>query len=748
MARALAADAAVMRPVLRAAKQRALGSVLGSVLGLSVLLLGVAGATLPLQRQAQAQGLAAQGSTAQADFITLVADRLYLDGPNRLIAEGNVEALSGQTRLRAARIVYDRSSGTIAITGPLTLHEGTRVLVLADQAELQPDLRQGLIRSARFVLDQQLQIAAHQVDRSDPRFTQMTSVIASTCEICAERQTPLWEVRADRVIHDSEERQIYFENAQFRLFGLPVAYIPRLRVPDPSLQRATGWLSPRFSINTGHGLGLRAPYFIVLSQDKDLTLTPFLASKGTRALDLRYRQAFDNGTLELGGMIARDSIRRGSTRGLVTAQGDFRIGRGFELGFDLSKVSDRRLLEDYNRAEAQLASDITLQRIRRDERISFALLHLRSLRLADVNRQLPNRIGQAVYERRVDVPGLGGIGTIRLEAHTHRRRAPLAADVSAISRFSADIDWRRDAVLPGGILGAIGGNLGVDHFAISPAATAFARSTTRVTPNLMAELRWPLVASASSGATHVVEPVAQLVWGRDRQSILPNDISRMPELDEGNLFSMDRFSGREQREIGLRGNLGIAWTRHDPEGWSSTLTLGRVYYRRDLNQFSAQSALAGSRSDWLLVASLDTVAGLTVSNRALFNSRFQVNRNVLELDWETDSYQLSTTYTHVSADAAENRLLSSSEWSVDARRSLDEFWTANLHWRYDLSRSRAARLGLGLGYENECLRMEMALERRFASAAVARSTTSFGLNVDVLGVGGNPSQARRGCSGG
>lgn len=704
-----------------------------------VLALGLAVAA-PLPARAQI-------AQTQPEFATLVADRLYLDGPNRLIAQGNVEALSGQTRLRAARVIYDRQTGDLQIEGPLTLTEGDRVVVLAESAQMNDGLRRGLVRSARVVLDQQLQIAAHQVERVDDRYTQMNSVIASACEICAQTQTPLWEVRATRVVHDQLEQQIYFENAQFRLFGLPVAYLPRLRVPDPGLERATGWLSPQYTIDTGHGVGLRAPYFIAISPDKDLTVTPFLATKETRALELRYRQAFATGMLELGGLVARDSIRRGTTRAMGYTRGAFSVGNGFELSFNLIKVSDRPLLEDYDRPEAQLTSDITLERVRRDERIRAQVLQFRSLRLVDNNRELPNQIGQTIYERRFDMPGLGGVGGLRLEAHGHSRRRPLAGDVKSVARFSADFDWRRDAVLPGGVVGALGFTLGLDHFAIAPGATGFARSSTRLVPNAMAELRWPLVRADAGGATHVVEPVAQVIWGRDRVDTLPNDISSMPELDEGNLFSHSRFAARDQREMGLRANLGLSWTRHDPQGWSSTFILGRVWRKDDLGQFSPQSALAGQRSDWLLVSSLDTDQGLTLSNRALFNSDLRLTRNALELDWSTAEYSISTTYMHIRADPAENRAAKAAEWSLDGSRALDENWTASVNWRYDIARNRAARLGAGLSFENECLRMQMDVERRFASATTASDTTSFGLSIDVLGVGGNPSRARRGCSG-
>lgn len=699
----------------------------------------------------------ARGSAqASPEFATLIADQLFIDSATRLVAEGNVEALFDTTRLQARRVTYDRSTGALSIEGPLVLNDGRDVIMLADEAELSDGMRRGLIRSARVVFDEQLQIAAATVERVDERFTEMNAVVASSCEICATRPTPLWEIRARRVIHDDEAQQIYFENAQFRLFGLPVIYLPRLRVPDPRLERATGFLSPSFTFNTGHGVGLRTPYFIVLSQDRDLTMTPFLSNQGTRALELRYRQAFATGLLELGGTYARDSIRPGQSRGMLYATGDFALGRGYQLSFNLIQPSDRRFLEDYDRDQPRLTSDVTLERIRRDTRERVQLLQFRSLRLGDTNAVLPNQVGQAVLEHRRDVPGLGGVAGLRLGAEFQRRRQLLSGTEALpgliadrprqMGRVSLDLDWRRDAVLPGGVLGAVGLHLGLDHFRLSDTGGTFPTQVSRATPNVMAELRWPLVRSDGSGARHVIEPVAQVIWGRDRMVGLPVEAGRMPEFDEGNLFTMNRFPGPESRESGLRGNLGVSWTRHDPDGWSSTLTLGRIWRQRDLGQFSVATPLAGANSNWLLAGSLDTMDGLTLSNRSHFTSDFKLERTALELDWSTDTYSISTSYMRILANPFEARAATASEWSFEGTRQLSEYWTGRVGWRYDIAQNRAARGLVGLNYQNECLRVEMGLERQFSSATTPTARTSFGVNLDILGIGGNPSRARRMCN--
>ncbi|MFN3410518.1 MAG: LPS-assembly protein LptD, partial [Limisphaerales bacterium] len=165
-------------------------------------------------------------------------------------------------RLKASRIVYDQATDRLEIIGPIVLtDESGDILVLASQAELAADLSEGILSSARLVLNRQLQLAANRMMRVAGRYTALETVAASSCKVCEGDPTPLWEIRARRVLHDEVERQIYFDSAQFRLAGVPVFYIPRLRMPDPTLERATGFLMPKIRTTSDLGTGIKLPYF-------------------------------------------------------------------------------------------------------------------------------------------------------------------------------------------------------------------------------------------------------------------------------------------------------------------------------------------------------------------------------------------------------------------------------------------------------------------------------------------------------
>ncbi|MEO1152436.1 MAG: LPS-assembly protein LptD, partial [Pseudomonadota bacterium] len=237
---------------------------------------------LPVLRHAMltlALCCAATGLWAQA--ATLVADTVEIRADATLVAEGNVEVFFDGTRLTASRVTYDRNGDQLTIDGPLVLSAGDDAVILADSAALDTDLTDGILESARLVLDRQLQIAASEIARAGGRFTRLSNAVASSCEVCTSGSPPLWEIRASRIVRDELERQLYFDDAQLRIVGVPVFYLPRLRLPDPSLQRATGFLVPELERRSRLGIGIRAPYFIRLGDHADLTLRPYLSADTT-----------------------------------------------------------------------------------------------------------------------------------------------------------------------------------------------------------------------------------------------------------------------------------------------------------------------------------------------------------------------------------------------------------------------------------------------------------------------------------
>lgn len=670
---------------------------------------------------------------------TLIADNIRFDGSSSVTAQGAVEVFFGGSRLRAEQITYDGSGDSLRVQGPLTLVDETGATVfIADFADLSADLQNGVLQSARLVLDRQLQIAATEITRTDGRYTQIYQAVASSCEVCFDHPTPLWEIRARRVIHDAEEQQLYFDNAQFRVLGVPVFFLPRMRLPDPTLERATGFLAPSISGNSVTGRHLRVPYFIELGDHADITVTPWIGV-GTQTVEVRYRQAYRNGNLNAEGAVSFDDLTSAEARAYIFANAAFNLPDDFRLEFRLQAVSDRGYLATYGFSGTnQLESYARISRVRREEYVEASGIIYQSLRDGVDNDVLPTRVAHAEITRRITPALIGGTLTASLEGTGFYRYSTVDATLTEdngrdVFRVTGDLDWRRSEVF-GGLLTTFTGALhgGVYNTQQDP---NFGTTVYRFTPYAAIEARYPVQAMSPTGVSHVIEPVAQLVWSDTYGDPAPNEDSFIVEFDEANLFALDRLPGSDRRETGTRANIGLSYSRIATEGWTVGVGGGVVFREEDEGQFTDGSGLNGVQSDFILAAHVTYPGRLTLMQRSLFDRDLSFTSSEVSMHWSGDQHTLSSTYTFLAADEGEQRSDPLSELLLVGNYTLSSGWDAGAVFRYDFAEDFTTNTSFTLGYTNECVDMEFSVARRYTNSASVAPATTYGFTVSLAGFG-------------
>lgn len=698
----------------------------------------------PLNRTLASLALALTLGTAlhsQDAPAMLVADAVFLEGDTRLVAEGRVEALAGDTRIIARKIIYDRATEQLSIQGPIRIEQAGGVRILASSAEMDAGFQNAILRGARLVLDQQVQLAAYQMNRVNGRYSQLYKASVTSCQVCTSEQPPLWQIRARRVIHDQAEKQLYFEGAQLRVRDMPVFYLPYLRLPDPTLERASGFMIPSLSGSSTLGAGINLPYFIKMGDHRDLTLTPSIRTK-SRSLGFTYRQAFFKGDISFEGAISRDDQLPGETRAYLFAEGAFDLRHDFKLSFDLEATRDDTYLVDYGFSDKdRLDSSIAVTRAKRDSYTNAALVHYHTLRVDEDNATIPSLIADFEHERRYFPSKPGGELRLSASIHSHYRTSDLATDSADdddvvdgrdVKRLGFEASWRRSYMLQSGLQAQILTGLAADQFYTSQDVN-HPGSATELTPMAALALRWPLQKFTANGIRHVVEPFVQLGWVGGSNADVANDESTRVEFDEGNLLSLSHFPAPDRRERGESLTYGVNWSRTGTEGWESTLTLGHILRSDTQADFSNSSGLSGRTSDLLVAGQISGPKGMAFIGRALFDSNLELTKAEARGSYHKDRYGLSASYVWLDKDPDENRTDVVAELSFDGLYRVSRHWSASTNMRFDITAERAAKAGLGLQYRNECMKVDLSLSRRFTSSTILSPSTDVSLTVGLLG---------------
>lgn len=695
-------------------------------------------------------GLLAQSAPDQPVMTSLVADVVRIDQGQRLVASGNVEVFSQGRRLRAESLTYDRENNRLFIEGPIVIQDGTGTIVLADQGELDADLNNGILQGARLVLQDQLQIAGAEMSRREGRFSDLKQVVASSCEVCARNNTPLWEIRASRVIHDEDDKQIYFYDARFRIAGVPVFYLPILRVPDGTEDRVNGFLTPSFTSSTDLGSGFKLPYFFTLGDSADLTITPYVASSYTRTLEARYRRAFANGDLSFEGAASRDSILPGKTRAYLFGTANFEIAGDYDLDFQLQTTSDDQYLRDYDYSNKdRLETSVGLFRARAQERVEGQLVYFQSLRSDEVDDEQPTYVADGQWNRRFFPQGIDGWFDFDLLGHAHTRPSEINIEGRDMAQLRARMNWSRIWTTGAGLRFDTDARLNADLKYIGN-DDRYPETQAALTPTTAVTMSYPLSAQGAGGVRYLVEPIAQFVWTAEDTLDGPNDDSTLTAFDTGNLFDLNRFPGLDRQEEGGRTNLALRWTRFDPDGWTMALTGGKVLRSDDFDQFPMGTGLAGDASNWLAQVDLDYGARLMLRSLTLMDSGFEPTLNQTRVSWQSKPVDFSSTYIWQREDAALDLTDDLSELSLEAGFNISDNWRAEVDVRRDFVSNSTNDAALGLIYTNECVRVDLSLDRtnRTDENDDIESNTSFGLSVTLAGFGSNNSQSksRRRCT--
>jgi LPS-assembly protein len=612
---------------------------------------------------------------------------------SRVSAVGNVQLFYNGTSVEADKVIYDQKTKRLHAEGNIRMTDADGKITYAEIMDLSDDYRDGFVDSLRVDTADQTRMAATRADRSSGNYTVFENGVYTACAPCKDdpKKPPLWQVKGARIIHDQQEKMLYFETAQLEFFGVPIAYMPYFSTPDPTVKRKTGFLMPGFSTNSTYGFGVEVPFYWAIAPDYDLTINPRFTTKQGVLFQGEFRQRLMDGAYQIraygidqldpGQFAGQPGDRQ--FRGGIETKGQFALNDKWVWGWEGVLLSDYYFMSDYRLSQyrdpmgsflalpTEAISQLYLTGV--GNRSYFDARTMYYLSFSGNQNQVPIVYPVIDYSNVINYPIFGGevsyktnftnlsrdtavfdpITTLANTASlcTTASADPLARTPSqcllrgfpgTYTRLTAEAQWRRSFTDPFGEIWTPFASVRADAINSSvsnqPGVSNFLpvgdTQALRVMPTVGLEYRYPFINVQPWGTT-TVEPIAQIII-RPNESYagkLPNEDAQSLVFDASNLFSVDKFSGYDRVEGGGRANVGVQATTQFDRGGSINVLFGQSYQLFGLNSFAVQDMTNTGLDSGLATAKSDYVARVNYSpNRTYtFSVRTRLDEETLNV---------------------------------------------------------------------------------------------------------------------
>ena len=584
-----------------------------------------------------ADGLTPDSVYIEADATARAGDVITAEGAG---ADRVLARFRGAT-LRAGAVSYDLGLGIATADRQVEFSDPDGNVVFASHLELDSDLKAGVAVdfATRFRNGASL-MAATAVRRSE-NVNELNYAIFTPCPICdaeGNPKEPSIAIQAEKVVQDEELRAILYRNAVFRVGGVPVFYLPFFAHPDPTVERASGFLVPIPSYDEGRGLSLEVPYLQVVSPSEDWLISPQFNTDVAPLLNLQWRRRFADGMIvaragytyeeNFGDFDGPDPDNlpdipiAAEHRSYLLAYGRFDPDGPWRGGFTAERVSDKTLFDRYDIRDPyqdnglyygdrrRLISQAYAERQTARSYFSIAAFDMQSLRVAVPNIDAP---GLNIFESDDSLPFVAPLIEARWEPAGPILGGRLRLRGSAVSlyrddyvggpvlrpeiiptgptlglpgvdsrRVSGQAEWRRTLISPLGVRWEPFIDLRADLYSVGdlpPMSGLEEEAISRGRATAGIDISYPLFRRVGAGADLILEPMAQLSASTtpDLDPRIPIEDSQTLELDESSLFRTDRFPGYDLYEGGPRLTIGARATLRWNEGRQASLFIGRSY---------------------------------------------------------------------------------------------------------------------------------------------------------------------------
>ena len=693
-------------------------------------------------------------ATAQAgEEISFEANEVAYDAEGgKVIASGDVILRNDDASVRADQVIWDRSTGMITASGAVRFVDRAGNQVFTETVELNDAFEAGAMDELLLALRTGGRLAARSAERGEDGIVVLTDAAYSACPVTTEEgcaRDPSWRITADRVRFDPEENRIRFEGAMLEIFGTRLLPLPGLALRTDG-RAESGFLVPNIRVDQVNGLEVSGEYYWRIADNKDLTLATHVFTDAPPLARATWRHLTEKGAYQITGYATNSSrvanfgvapTTTNEPRGHLFANGRFIFSPEWSLTGSVRVASDRTFLRRYDISrDDRLRSTINLERIDDNSYLSIAGWATQTLRIAADQGQVPVAVPAIDYRHILDREVLGG--QVQFQANTLSLIRDEGQDTQ---RAFAGARWDMRTLTGLGQMvtftGLVRGDVYNTNDTLSTLTQVYRGNegwTGRGVATGAVDVEWPLVGEIFGG-TQVLTPRVQFAASPPiRNLAVPNEDARAIDLEDSNLFALNRFAGYDRVEDGARVTYGVDWELNRP-GWRVKTNVGQSYrFAKEEDIFPDGTGLSDNFSDFVGRTEVRYRNFVSFTHRfRLDKDNFSIRRNEIDATVGSQRNYVELGYLRLDRDIQTvEDLQDREELRAAARFTIGRNWSVFGSGVFNLTNEdedpvfapdgfEPIRTRLGIAYRDDCIEFGATWRRDFITFGDAEEGNSF-----------------------
>lgn len=706
-------------------------------------------------------GPAASDSSGPIGF---EADKVeYNDKNDDITASGNVTLHRANQSLRADSVLWNRKTGKIVAQGNIRMVDEDGNQLFTEHVELTDELKAGAMQGMLLVLREGGRMAANGGARDEKGNIVLDHAAYSPCEVedskgCPKK--PTWRITARQALYDPVTHTVRLRGARVELFGIRLLPLPGLSIATDG-RAISGLLIPNFRFTPSNGLEISEAYYQRLAPNRDITATGSFYTKAAPMLAVQYRALTDKGAYQITGYATDSDVIpiEGVTptsekefRGYIFANGKFQLSPQWSVTSSIRRATDRTFLRRYDISrDDRLRSMIDVERIDANSYLSIAGWATQTLRVADNQGLVPLALPAIDYRRRLNMPVVGGKVELQFNSLAIVRTAG-----QDTQRLFASARWDLRKITGMGQIVTLTGLLRGDAYHSSNnqlTTTSIYRGLpgwqTRGVATAALDVQWPLVGKLLGGS-QVITPHVQVVASPPiRNLAVPNEDARAIELEDSNLFALNRFPGYDRIEDGVRFTYGFDWQFEKPR-WRIKATVGQSYrLTNDPTLLPVGTGLSDRTSDIVGRTEISYRNFVKLTHRyRIDKDSFAFRRNEIDLSIGNQRNYVELGYTKLNRNISANLedLKDSEELRAAVRVAFARYWSLFGSSVVNLGQStnqtqvvangfQPLRTRVGVAYQDDCLDVSLTWRRDYIAIGDTRRGNTFEVHIGLRNLG-------------